>query len=343
MTTNERKAAFIELGHHLSALPAEQLCQWQAEAQGENPWFTPESVRSALEGIAFMLGQEPLSQWIERYADLATASRKVGVVMAGNIPAVGFHDLLCVLVSGHVVLAKLSSQDSVLIKEITRLLIAIEPRFASRIQFVERLTDADAFIATGSNNSARYFHYYFGRKPHIIRQNRTSCAILTGNETTEELLKLGRDSTQYFGLGCRNVAKLYVPPHYDFTPFLESIEPLGNLINHYKYANNYDYQKAILLVNQVTHLDNGFLLLTPNTALVSPMTVLYYETYEDRIRLDQQITDNRNQLQCIVSGNGWYPGSVMFGQAQCPYVWEYADGIDTLQFLLNLDPQPMEV
>ncbi len=336
MTSDERKAAFLELGRQIQALPGDQLEEWQARARNENPWFTPESTAAAMEGIASMLTEQSLTQWLAGYTIPARSPRKIGVVMAGNIPAVGFHDFLCVLLSGHILLAKLSSQDTVLLKAIASLLTGIEPRFGDQIHFVERLTQADAIIATGSDNSARYFHYYFGKKPNIIRQNRTSCAILTGEETRDELQALGQDIFQYFGLGCRNVAKLYVPEHYDFTTFFESIEPLQPVASHYKYANNYDYQKAVLLVNQVPHLDNGFLLLTENNALVSPMAVVYYETYATRAELEQKVEANQEKLQCVVSQKGWYPGSLSFGNTQCPQAWDYADGVDTLRFLLNL-------
>ncbi len=336
MTIQDRMAAFLALGKQIHALPSEQLYDWQTRARNENPWFTPDSVASALTGISFMLSDLQLTQWLQKYSIQPKSPLKVGVVMAGNIPAVGFHDFLCVLLSGHILLAKLSSQDTVLLKEIAKLLLAIEPRFEEQIRFVERLTDADAFIATGSDNSARYFHHYFGKKPNIIRQNRTSCAVLTGDETAEELLALGRDIMQYFGLGCRNVAKLYIPSDYNFTHFLDSIQPLQDIIHHYKYANNYDYQKAVLLVNQIPHFDNGFLLLTENEALASPMAVVYYERYASFAEVESSVNANRDKIQCVVTKEGLLPDSLYFGQTQSPAVWEYADGVDTMQFLLSL-------
>lgn len=336
MTIDEKKAAFIKTGIHISALSAEQLDEWTFRTQSTNPWFTPESIHYALQGISFMLQKEQLDQWLQAYSFTPHAPQKIGVVMAGNIPAVGFHDFMSVLLSGHILLAKLSSQDSFLLKEIAAILIDTEPRFADCIHFVERLNDADAIIATGSDNSARYFHYYFGKKPHIIRQNRTSCAILNGEETSEDLLALGKDITYYFGLGCRNVAKMYVPAEYNFTPFFESIESLNPMIHHNKYANNYDYQKAIFLVNQIHHYDNGFLLLTQNEALVSPTSVVYYESYTDLEELKNKVASNQSKLQCVVTKDGWYPGSISFGNTQCPAVWDYADGVDTMAFLLSL-------
>lgn len=331
-----RKTAFAKLGQRLAALPADQSADWQARAQYENPWFTADSVKLAISGIATMLDAGALDEWLNRYRFTETEPRTVGVVMAGNIPAVGFHDLMCVLLSGHTLHAKLSSQDTVLVKNLAALLTEIEPSFAGRIRFVERLTDADAFIATGSDNSARYFKQYFGHKPHIIRQNRTSCAVLTGQETAEELLALGRDITQYFGLGCRNVSKLFVPHGFDFVRLLDAFAPLGGIGDHHKYANNYQYQRAVHLVNQVPHYDNGFLLLTENDALTAPMAVVYYEYYADKTTLAERLKSSADRIQCVVSREGWWPSSVAFGQAQCPSVQDYADGVDTMQFLLSL-------
>ncbi len=342
LSITERKAAFVALGHTLATLPTDLFATWQAQAEGKNGWFTPASTEAAISGISLMLQEDELSQWLSHYtfipqeSNIPQESKKIGVVMAGNIPAVGFHDFLCVLLSGHTLLAKLSSQDTVLIKHIAHLLTTIEPGLAPQIHFVERLNDTDATIATGSDNSARYFHYYFGKKPHIIRQNRTSCAILNGQETTEELQALGNDLFQYYGLGCRNVSKLYVPEGYDFRILLDALEPLGVGLTYYKYANNYDYHKSILLINQVAHYDNGFLLVTPSEALASPMSVLHYEPYTSTDTLTQKLTSHADKIQCIVSQNGWYAGSISFGKTQSPHVWDYADGVDTMQFLLEL-------
>jgi hypothetical protein len=310
---------------------------WGWKAQTQNAWFTPENVQAALSSIAtHYLNKNKLLEWVAGYDLDRQQPHSVGVVMAGNIPAAGFHDLLCVLLSGNRLMAKLSSQDSVLLKELASQLIRIEPRWQPFIEFSERLNAADAIIATGSDNSARYFRYYFGSKPHIIRQNRTSCAIIRGNEKKSELSKLGDDALLYFGLGCRNISKLFVPSGYDFTPFFESIEHLNGIIHHAKYQNNYDYNKSIYLVNRVSHLDNGFLLLTPNEALVSPVSVLYYEEYLDLPDLQEKINSQRNKLQCIVSGESWFPGSLPLGTAQSPALSDYADGIDTLAFLMGL-------
>ena len=253
--------------------------------------------------------------------------------MAGNIPLVGFHDLLCVLVSGHILLAKPSSEDTVLMTWVAGQLVEIEPRLREFIRFAPRLNAADAYIATGSDNTARYFEYYFGRKPNLIRRNRTSLAILTGRETDHDLGLLGEDIFRYYGLGCRNVSKLYAPAGYSFVPLLDALQPWHHVLDHHRYQNNYDYNKSILLVNQTPHLDNSFLLLTASPQLVSPISVVHYGAYQHEVDLADQLTDVAAQTQCLVSAGRRYPGSFAFGQAQHPGVADYADGIDTMQFL----------
>ena len=335
MNIEERIQAFVALGKKLAQLPAEEKQAWALQARAGNNWFTEESVEMAIQGIVGYLQEDALRKWLAEYS-FRDSKKIVGVVMAGNVPAVGFHDMLCVLLSGHVLYAKLSSQDEVLPKKIAALLRDIEPRFASQLHFMERLNQAEAMIATGSDNSARYFKYYFGKVPHIIRQNRTSCAVLTGKEETQDFVKLGEDIFLYFGLGCRNVSKLYVPEGYDFTPFLDAIAPFKKVMDHNKYINNYDYNKSILLVNQVPHHDNAFLLLTENKALVSPVSMVYYEYYATEQDLAFQLELQRDKIQCVVAGDENIPGSIPFGQAQHPQVWDYADGVDTMQFLQSL-------
>ncbi len=253
--------------------------------------------------------------------------------MAGNIPLVGFHDLLCILLSGHQLVAKLSSSDSVLMKFIKDSLIEIDPAFSEKIFFEERLNNVDAVIATGSDNTSRYFEYYFRNIPHIIRKNRTSCAIILGEESSEEFSVLGKDIFSYFGLGCRNVSKVYIPENFDFIPMLKSLDSYQPIINHHKYANNYDYQKSILLINQIHFYDTGFLLLTKNENMVSPISTIYYESYKDQGDLNTKLKLNEEKIQCIVSARGWFNQSIPFGEAQFPAVDDYADGIDTLAFL----------
>ena len=333
MTHSERLAAFVALGHRLAHLPADELVIQASRARNQNAWFDLPNVRAAFAGIAHLLAEAPLRQWAARYPPEPRAVRQIGVVMAGNIPLVGFHDLLCVLLSGHVLLAKLSADDTALMTWVMDELLTLEPRFADSIHMVPRLNAADAFIATGSDNTARYFEYYFGKRPHLIRRNRTSVAIITGNETSSELALLAPDVFQYYGLGCRNVSKLYVPEGYDFIPLLDALQIGEGVLNHYKYQNNYDYNKSILLVNAVHHYDTGFLLLTRNNALVSPISVLHYTEYASEVALVDQLTDVAAQTQCVVSAAGRFAGSVPFGRAQEPSVADFADGVDTMEFM----------
>ncbi|ALW85994.1 acyl-CoA reductase [Hymenobacter sedentarius] len=336
MNHSERLAAFVALGQRLAALSSDEILTLAARARNQNAWFDEPSVTAAVAGIAHMLAEEPLRHWAARYPPEPTTVHQVGVVMAGNIPMVGFHDLLCVLLSGHILLAKLSADDTVLMTWLIEELTRIEPRFADFIQVLPRLNAADAFIATGSDNTARYFEFYFGKKPHLIRRNRTSVAVLTGQESSAELALLGPDIFQYYGLGCRNVSKLFVPENYDFVPLLDALQPCEGVINHHKYNNNYDYNKSILLVNRVHHYDNGFFLLRPSPALVSPISVAHYAEYCSEINLVDQLTDIAAQTQCVVSAGGRFAGSLPFGQAQSPGVDEYADRVDTMEFLAQL-------
>ena len=333
LTHASRLAAFAALGRRLAALADDEITDLAARARNQNAWFDLPNVRTALAGVAHLLAEPALSHWAGRYPAEPPTPRQVGVVMAGNIPLVGFHDLLCVLLSGHALLAKLSKDDTVLMRWIIQELTTIEPAFTERVSVLERLNAADAFIATGSDNTARYFEFYFKSRPHLIRRNRTSLAILTGHETAEEMTLLGADIFQYYGLGCRNVSKLYVPADYDFVPLLDALQPWHTVLNHHKYQNNYDYNKSILLVNAVPHFDNGFLLLTESAALVSPISVVHYGSYAQEIDLLDQLTDVAAQTQAIVSAGGRYAGSVSFGRAQHPGVADYADGIDTMEFL----------
>ncbi|EHQ29418.1 hypothetical protein [Mucilaginibacter paludis] len=262
-------------------------------------------------------------------------SAKVGLILAGNIPLVGFHDVLCVLASGNRALIKASSNDARLIKYILNLLVEIAPEFETRFSFVERLANFDAVIATGSNNTSRYFEYYFGKVPNIIRKNRNSVALLTGNETKEQLFMLGHDIFDFFGLGCRNVSKLLVPAGYDFVPFFEAIEPHQPIINHHKYNNNYDYNKSIYLVNGDKHLDNGFLLVKEDERLASPLAVLYFEYYDNLPAAVNRLADLSESIQCIVTHEAVAVSNqvVDFGKSQQPQLWDYADGVDTMAFL----------
>jgi len=333
MNHSERLAAFVALGQRLATISPDELTPLAARARNQNAWFDLPNVTHATQGIARLLAEEPLRRWAARYRPEPTTARQIGVVMAGNIPMVGFHDLLCVLLSGHILLAKLSAEDTVLMQWLMDELVTIEPRFAEFVKVVPRLNAAEAYIATGSDNTARYFEYYFGKKPHIIRRNRTSVAVLTGQETDAELARLGPDIFQYYGLGCRNVSKLYVPANYSFTPLLDALQTCEGVLNHHKYQNNYDYNKSIMLVNGVPHLDNGFLLITRGLALVSPISVVHFEDYNNEADLADKLTDVADRVQCVVSAGGLFAGSFPFGRAQAPDVSDYADGVDTMFFL----------
>jgi hypothetical protein len=337
LSRTQRVEAFINLGKFINSAENEELIQdWVELANSRNNWFTPENVRKSLQSIVQeFLNPEKLQKWAAYYME-PSASKKVGVVMAGNIPAVGFQDALCVLVSGHTLLVKPSSDDQVLISAFLNQLISIEPGFAPYIRFVERLNEADAYIATGSDNTARYFHYYFAKKPNIIRRNRTSVAVLTGDETADELAGLGRDVLQYYGLGCRNVSKLFVPAGYDFTKFYEEIEPTApRYLHNHKYFNNYEYNRSIFLINRVEHTDNGFLMITENKALVSPISVLHFETYTDLDEVQLTLSESAEKIQCIVS-HAPIPDGIAFGRSQEPGLFDYADSVDTMDFLSRL-------
>lgn len=336
MTLENRIEAFIALGKQLQNLTPEDRQAWAQSAMSRNTWFTEENVSCALNGIIQMLEEQYLREWLYPYHLKQVTPKKVGVVMAGNIPLVGFHDFLAVLISGHYLLAKLSSNDEPLMKRLADMLVGIEPAFANQMEFVDLLKESDAIIATGSDNTARYFEYYFASRPHIIRKNRSSIGILTGHEETEELRALGEDIFRYYGLGCRNVSKVFVPVGYKFDKFFEANEHRQSLLDHHKYQNNYDYNKSILLVNAVPHFDNGFMLVQEAQGLVSPISVLFYETFASLTELRGKLRDLKEKTQVVVSAHGWLEESLAFGQAQSPMVWDYADGVDTMQFLLKL-------
>jgi hypothetical protein len=250
--------------------------------------------------------------------------------MAGNIPLVGFHDFLCVFLSGHLAFIKPSSKDDVLIKHLVNKMAEWNSEVNSLVQFAEMLKGCDAYIATGSNNTSRYFEYYFQKYPHIIRKNRTSVAVLNGNESNEELEHLADDVYQYFGLGCRNVTKLYVPKDYDFVPLLKAFKKYDHLIDIQKYKNNYDYNLAILLLNKRYYMTNGSILMVEDPSYFSPISQLHFEYYFDEKEIEKKLHDNE-AIQCIVNDE-----NTGFGKAQKPSIWAFADGIDTMKFLQTL-------
>ena len=344
MNPEQRIKAFVELGHEIREIAQsetnnlnirqQQLQELAANLYLNNAWFTPTNTLQALDGIARLLDENSLRGWLEKYPLQDDRDKTVGVVMAGNLPAVGFHDFMCVLLSGCRITAKLSSDDRLLIPAIAAMLVAIEPKFADRIHFTDgKMPPFEAMIATGSNNSARYFEYYFGKYPHIIRKSRTSIAILDGKETEADLKGLADDVFMYFGMGCRSVTKFMVPLDYDPVPFLNATAHWDNLIHHSKYLNNYEYSRAAFLVNSIPHFDTGYLLMRQENALHSPIGVLNFERYTNRESLMQSVNEQLENLQCIVAREGIYEGSVLPGYAQKLGPMDYADNVDTMKFL----------
>ncbi|MGV0832253.1 acyl-CoA reductase [Empedobacter brevis] len=354
MTFEQRISAFNELGQFFNFIInnystqdkelAEKFEEWKddaayaiSDAEAYNNWFTKENITLALKNWSEALTTENLHAWTKKYP-YAEAPKNVGIIMAGNLPLVGFHDLLSVVISGNNALIKTSSKDDKLIQLVIKFLYSVNEEFKTIIQTVERLEDFEAVIATGSNNTARYFEQYFGKVPHIIRKNRTSVAVLNGLETEEDLKKLGDDLFIYYGLGCRNVTKLYVKDEGQLPNVFEAIFPWGEtVINHPKYANNYDYNRAIYLLGKDEFLDNNFVLLKKDSSLHSPIAVVNYETYTDINEVKHYLAEHNDQIQCVV-GNEMKdnPNYVEFGQTQFPKLTDYADNIDTLKFLAEL-------
>jgi hypothetical protein len=340
MNLQERIEAFSELGETLrNALEDNKTKYFSGfnkliETQHlKNPWFTPENVRMAVRSIADELTFENLTKWTNSYPALNQTYNpiNVGVIMAGNIPLVGFHDFLSVLITGNNLFAKTSSKDSDLIRFITSILCDLKPEFGDRIKFTDAtLAGFDAVIATGSDNTSRYFDYYFGKYPNIIRKNRNSIAFIDGDESAADLEALGTDVFSYFGLGCRNVSKIFVPAGYDFSHIIKPWNKFSALISHSKYASNYDFSKAVYLVNKEKFTDTGFLLIKEDSGLSSPVAVLYFEYFNSPEDAEKLFHDLNLKIQCIV-GKGFIP----FGKAQSPSLWDYADGIDTMEFLLK--------
>jgi hypothetical protein len=352
MTLETKKNVFIALGKFLSQFSDENSTLKEGVlnndlffddfiklinlSQSHNGWYTREQVHFSIQSWATALTEKNLTEWLSKYKFTIENPKNIALILAGNIPLVGFHDFLSVLISGHTVLVKTSSNDQYLLPFLAKYLIAIEPEFKSKITFVEgRLESFDAVIATGSNNTARYFDYYFKDKPSIIRKNRNSVAVLNGTETKAQLTALGEDIFRYFGLGCRNVSKLFVPKNYVFDAFFEAIFEYQDVIHYEKYANNYDYNKAVFLMSNFKLLDNGFLTLKEDKNHASPISSVFYEQYENLADIQTQLELENEQIQCVVSAN-LIKGSIDFGQTQKPALWDYADNVDTLAFLMKI-------
>ncbi|WP_160069776.1 acyl-CoA reductase [Sphingobacterium bovisgrunnientis] len=335
MTKNDRIKAFEKLGEWMLQLDQDTI--WRIESiQNRNPWYTKENVLKQFQALGQNLNTDKLEAWTAPY-NVTNTSNVVGLVLAGNIPLVGFHDVLSTLILGFTAQIKLSSDDAGLSTLVLNKLMEIEPRFQNQIQIVERLANFDLVIATGSNNTARYFEYYFGKKPHIIRKNRNSIAVLTGEENSEQLSKLGDDIFDYFGLGCRSVSKIFIPNEYPIATFFEAIEQYSPIRDHYKYNNNYDYNKSIYLVNGDKHYDNGFLLLKKDENIASPLAVIFYQEYESLSEVEDYINSRQENIQCVTSIASLNIETPLFslGGSQCPALDDYADGVNTLQFLAD--------
>jgi len=340
MDVNQRLTLLATLSDRLLHLADDKKAELFDKMQNHNNWFTPKQSALAFEGIVRYLSDEQLKNWIKPYAfekSETETAKNIGIIMAGNIPGVGFHDLLCTLVAGHNARIKLGSSDNILIPWLVEQLKELSPELAGTISFEERLAGMDAYIATGSNNSARYFDYYFGKYPHIIRKNRTSIAVINGGESEADLELLSTDIFTYYGLGCRNVSKVFFSHISQVQDFMKAMEKVSDVLNHHKYFNNYEYNKSKYLINRVSHFDNGHLLLVESKDLVSPISVIYYEVYESSDSLKENLSSLDDRVQCVVSKDGWFEGSIPLGTAQRPEVCEYADKIDTLKFLLALE------
>lgn len=345
MKKTERMDALVRLGHAVAAMLEEMesnggssgnpLNHIVQQAYRKNPWFIPGHTINALSAWVKLLDKHSLEKWISTY-DLKESvvgdRKRIGIVAAGNIPMVGFHDVLCVLVKGDKALLKCSSDDEVIIPFLLEVLVKIAPEMSEYFSLEKKLEAIDAVIATGSNNTARYFDYYFGKYPHIIRKNRNSVAVITGTENESELKQLGEDIFSYFGLGCRNVSKVYVPQQYEFDRFFGAIESYGEgLMQHNKYMNNFDYHSALFMLNNEKFLTNNFLLLREHRALATPVSVLHYEVYASETELKKKLEEEQEFIQCVV-GKAYLP----FGTSQQPGLSDYADGVDTLKFLLSI-------
>ena len=351
MNLEQRINAFVELGDFLSQFHSSGVekknnikhndlffdgFKHQIKlAEEHNGWFTKENIYYALEGWSKSLKNNNINKWLSKY-NFNNNHKKVAIIMAGNIPLVGFHDFLSVLISGHSVLVKQSSIDNKLLPFLAKYLEYVEPEFKGKIEFTEeKLANFDAVIATGSDNTSRYFEYYFKSKPSIIRKNRNSVAVLNGNETEEQLKALSNDIFRYYGLGCRNVSKLFVPKGYKFDNFFKAIYDWHPIIQQQKYANNYDYNKAVYLMSEFDMLENGFLMIKEDVSYSSPIATLFYEFYNSKTTLQEKLNNENDFVQCVVA-SGFSDSEVSFGRTQRPELWNYADNVDTIEFLLTI-------
>lgn len=336
MTLEERVALLVKLGEYIQEdNEARELAIISTEQH--NRWLTKANSKKALENIASaFLNKEKLQNWLNNYPKLGESRpiQKVGLVLAGNIPAVGFHDIVCTFLAGHRALIKYSEKDSYLIPYMLEFIIKEDSRCADYFEKVTFLKDFELVIATGSNNSSMYFEQYFSKYPHIIRKNRNSVAVLDGTETDAELLELGIDIFRYFGMGCRSVSKLFVPKGYDFSPLMATLDDYKDIMDHTKYRNNYEYNRSIYLLNAVPHFANDCVMLVEHESLLSRISSIHFEYYDNIEDLTMKLEANEKGIQCIASKmNLPFPNRVELGKTQCPNLNDYADGLDTLQFL----------
>jgi len=302
-----------------------------------NGWFTRKMVLEALKGISVFLNEKELNEFVEKYNVDNKNPKSIALILAGNIPMVGFHDVLCVILSGNKALIKVSSQDTLLLTFLLNNAAQLNPGFGDCFEFTQRkMENFDAIIATGSDNSSRYFDYYFGKYPHIIRKNRNSIAIISGQESEENLGKLGDDIFTYYGLGCRNVSKIYVPKNYDLNKIFKAIFPFVWVLDNKKYYNNYEYYQTLYMLNKAELLQNGFINFKEDSGIASPIGVLFYEYYENLNQLLEDLETKKEKIQCVVSEMSEIKNSVKMGETQKPTLTDFADGVDTMLFLKTL-------
>jgi hypothetical protein len=328
----------------------EMLKQWGAvikqkdwssvydDIQRSNPWFTVQSIELGLSGVCRYLDPPKLDQWSESYHLKTSNSRTVGLILAGNIPLVGIHDFICLVAAGHGAKIKMSSQDLLLLPLLYQELVNIEPLMEGLFTFTDMVPvdEIDAIVATGSDNTSRYIKYYYQGVPQIVRSNRTSIAVIRGDESSCQLSKLGTDIFSYFGKGCRNISKVWVPPNYDFTKFISSNQRFVELLKHSKYQSNYSYQRALFSTQGKKFIDTGYSFFYQSKEIVSPLSVVFFDSYNNPDQLNEMMLLDGEKIQCIASANGWYDLSYPFGSLQKPDIWDYADNIDTMEFLLEL-------
>jgi len=352
MLLEQRKEAFVKLGDFLSQFKNGTIIKQESipfndlffdsfkmqiqRAKESNGWFNQDNVLFCLESWSKSLTGKNINTWLDAYSFKNNTSKKVALIMAGNVPLVGFHDFLCVLISGHSVLVKLSSNDKFFIPLIAKYLEYIEPEFKGKIEFTEKkLENFDAVIATGSDNTSRYFEYYFGKHPNIIRKNRNTVAVLSGEESEASIEKMTDDIFRYFGLGCRSISKIFLPKGFDLDRIFKGAFKHKDIVNYERYANNYEYNKAVYLMSLFDIRENGFLMLKEDESYASPISSLFYEYYYNLEELSKKLSKDSDKIQCITSDISKLE-STPLGETQNPQLWDYADNVDTLKFLLSV-------